>query len=145
MDSNEMWEQCKADQQIINGEVSEWVFSEADDKLTELIKAGTKRAVSYALDVYKAENNEIPKEDSYRVIMNSKKEPICVVIITKAYEIPFSAVRLSHAYLEGENDRMLTTWRKTHEEVFSRQLEKTGKSFNNDIPVLCVEFRVVYR
>jgi uncharacterized protein YhfF len=57
---------------------------------------------------------------------------------------PFSEVDEEFARLEGEGDKSLEYWRKTHIDFFTKELEGEKIEFSEDMLVVCEEFEVIY-
>ena len=57
--------------------------------------------------------------------------------------VPFDEVSAEHAYLEGEGDRSLATWRKAHERFFTEHAVH-ARGFSRDMPVVLQRFAVLY-
>lgn len=45
---------------------------------------------------------------------------------------------------EGEGDGSLEYWRNVHDEFFSKEMAEIGKLFDEDMPVVCEEFELVF-
>ena len=45
---------------------------------------------------------------------------------------------------EGEGDLSLDYWKKVHIEFFTKECEDAGDKFTEDMPVVFVEFELVY-
>ena len=46
---------------------------------------------------------------------------------------------------EGEGDQSLDYWRKVHKTYYFKECERIGMEFSQDMPVICEEFKVVYK
>ena len=57
--------------------------------------------------------------------------------------VPFDEVGAEHAFLEGEGDRSLATWRKVHERFFTEHAVHSH-GFSRDMPVVLERFAVLY-
>ena len=106
---------------------------------------GIKTGTASAEELYKIDNEPIPTEGEYSVILNSRDEAVCVIRTTKVYIVPFCDVSAHHAFCEGEGDRSLAYWRKVHEEFFRDEYAACGLEFSQDIPVVCEEFELLMK
>ncbi|MBR5649431.1 ASCH domain-containing protein [Pseudobutyrivibrio sp.] len=140
MTAKELWEKAG-----LSGSYEAWAFGEAADELAELVAQGTKTATCSAYDIYLYENEPIPKEGAYSVILNSKDEAVCIIQTTKVTVVPFNQVTKEHAYKEGEGDRSLEYWREVHIDFLTNELESIQQTFNENTKVICEEFKVVYK
>jgi len=144
MTAQEMWEAFVKEKNIEDAEYDAWAFGDDADKLADLVQCGIKTGTSSAYPLYEVENEPLPEASGYSVILNSKDEAICIIENTKVYVVPFCEVSSDHAFKEGEGDRSLTYWRRVHEEFFSECMEEAGLTFDENMKVVCEEFRVVY-
>lgn len=145
MKAKDMWKDFSKKNNLTGVHYEAWEFGGAPDKLAELVLKGEKTATASAYDLYKLENEPIPKVGDYSIILDSKGEAKCIIQTTKLYVVPFNEVTESHAYKEGEGDKSLSYWRKVHTEFFADCYKEDGLSFNENINVLCEEFKVVYK
>ncbi len=139
MTAEEMWEQSG-----LQGTYEAWAFGGAPDKLAGLVVKGIKTATCSALALYEAEGEEIPKEGDYSVILNADGDAVCIIQTTKIYLSSFNDVTADHAFKEGEGDRSLDYWRRVHEEFFTEELAEINRSFDENMMLICEEFKVVY-
>ncbi|MFI3284751.1 MAG: ASCH domain-containing protein [Erysipelotrichaceae bacterium] len=144
---NKIWQEyCKINPLASNADI--WDFEDLKDEydraLADLIVAGIKTATSSGYLFYQLENEAIPVVDSYHKVLNQQKEVVCIVQITNVSIKPFNEVSVQHAFKEGEGDRSLTYWQKSHELFFTEALTQVGQSFSMNMLVVCEEFEVVY-
>lgn len=106
-----------------------WSF---DSKyLFDLVRRGKKQATSYLY-----EENDLFNE--YSVLKEGNKK---LLLKTTKIEIKkFKDVNEKFALKEGEGDSTLDYWKKAHKEFFAKEL---NGSFNEDIKIVCEEFKVV--
>ena len=120
-----------------------WAFGGAPDKLADLVARGIKTATCSAYAFYETGEEKLPEVGDYSVITDSKDNAVCIIRTTKVYISEFNKVTAEHAYKEGEGDRSLEYWRKVHEEFFTDELESIDQKFNEDIKLVCEEFKLV--
>lgn len=144
MTAQEMWEAFVKEQNITETEYEAWAFGDDTDGLAELVKQGIKTGTSSAYPLYQIDGEPLPEASGYSVILNSKDEAVCIIENTKVYVLPFCEVSAEHAYKEGEGDRSLKYWRNVHEEFFTECMEEAGLTFDENMKVVCEEFRLVY-
>ncbi|MCM1299986.1 MAG: ASCH domain-containing protein [Firmicutes bacterium] len=145
MTAEEMWAAFVQENGIRDNKYEAWAYGDDPDKLAELTINGTKTATSSAYYWYETEGEELPKEEEYSVILNSKNDAVCVVKTSKVYVERFNKVSEEHAYKEGEGDRSLEYWRKIHKAFFTEELAEAGEAFDENMKVVCEEFEVVYK
>jgi uncharacterized protein YhfF len=123
-----------------------WAFGgtpEQADELLALVLAGTKTATSSALWDYEAEGEELPTPGLLDIITDGRGVPHALVVTIEVEVVPFDEVSAEHAYLEGEGDRSLATWRQVHERFFTEHAVH-GRGFSRDMPVVLQRFAVLY-
>ncbi|MGM9550247.1 MAG: ASCH domain-containing protein [Faecousia sp.] len=143
MNAQEMWNRC-CEKEKITGHYEAWQFGGAPDELAELVLNGIKTATASAYPLYALEGEALPKAGEYSVILNTRDEAVCVIRTTKVSLIPFREVSEEHAFREGEGDRSLSYWRQVHRDFFTREMMDAGLAFDEDMPVVCEEFLLVY-
>lgn len=139
MTSEELWKRSG-----LNGTYEAWSFGEAPDKLADLVLQGIKTATCSAYDLYLINNEPLPREGDYSIILNSNEEAVCIIKTLKVYVTAFNQVSDEHAYKEGEGDRSLEYWRKVHVKFLTNELASVHKTFNENTKVVCEEFEVMY-
>ena len=144
MQANELWAQFAQANNLTNESYDAWAFGGAPDELARLVLQGEKTATSSAYDIYQVKNQPLPQAGEYSVILNSKREAVCIIRTTKVQILPFDKVDEQHARKEGEGDKSLSYWRKIHRDFFKTALQKIGLSFDESRKVVCEEFEVVY-
>ena len=140
----EMWNAYKKINPSIGDEIDAWAFGVEADLLADLVLRGEKIATASAYDLYTVEDEPLPQEGTFDVILDSRHQAICIVEITKVSVQPFHQVSAEHAFKEGEGDKSLAYWRQVHEEFFTKWLEEAGLTFTPDSKVVLEEFRKVY-
>ena len=122
-----------------------WAFGDDPDRLAALVLAGKKTATASSYPIYALKKEPLPQVGEYSVVLNTRREAVCIVRTTRVYTVPFQDVSPEQAYKEGEGDRSLAYWREVHRAFFTREMTEAGLSFTEDMPVVCEEFEVVYR
>lgn len=143
MDAKTMWEQY-ATQNEITAEYDAWCFGDDADTLANLVLAGKKTATASAHPIYELEDEELPQEGQYSVVLWRDGNAACIIKTTRVYIVPFSQVSAEQAYREGEGDRSLAYWQKVHRAFFTREMEDAGLTFTEDMKVVCEEFIRVF-
>ncbi len=143
MTAEEMWAAFTA-KSGINGEYDAWSFGSDPDGLAKLVRNGKKTATASAYDLYALENEPLPAQGQYSVVLWEDASAACIIQTTKVYTVPFSQVSVSHAYKEGEGNRSLAYWLQVHRDFFTQELRQAGLKFTEDTKVVCEEFVRVY-
>ena len=112
--------------------------------MADLVLKGEKTATASAYDLYAVDNDPLPQEGIFDVVLDSQDQAVCIVEVTKVSVQPFHQVSADHTYKEGEGDKSLAYWRQVHEEVFTEWMSEAGLTFTPDSKVVLEEFRKVY-
>lgn len=144
MKPQEMWNAYKQINPSIGDEIDAWAFGVEADLLADLVLKGEKTATASAYDLYAVDNDPLPQEGTFDVVLDSQDQAVCIIEITKVSVQPFHQVSADHAFKEGEGDKSLAYWRQVHEEFFTEWLEEAGLAFTPDSKVVLEEFRKVY-
>ena len=144
MTPQEMWNAYKKINTSIGDEIDAWAFGVEADLLADLVLRGEKTATASAYDLYALEDEPLPQEGTFDIILDSQDQAVCIVEITKVSVQPFYQVSADQAFKEGEGDKSLAYWRQVHEEFFTEWLEEAGLTFTPESKVVLEEFRKVY-
>ena len=144
MTPQEMWNKYKQINPSIGDEIDAWAFGVEPDLLADLVLRGEKTATASAYDLYALEDEPLPQEGIFDVILDSQNQAVCIVEIIKVSVEPFNQVSAQHAYKEGEGDKSLTYWRQVHEDFFTDCLDEAGLTFTPESKVVLEEFCKVY-
>ena len=144
MTPQEMWNAYKKIKPSIGDEIDAWAFGVEADLLADLVLKGEKTATTSAYDLYAVDNDPLPQEGTFDIILDSQDRAVCIIEITKVSVQLFHQVSADHAFKEGEGDKSLAYWRQVHEDFFKDCLGETGLTFTPDSKVVLEEFRKVY-
>ena len=141
MTPQEMWNAYKKINPLIGDEIDAWAFGVEADLLADLVLKGEKTATTSAYDLYAVDNDPLPQEGTFDIILDSQDRAVCIIEITKVSVQPFNQVS---AYKEGEGEKSLAYWRQVHEDFFTEWMREAGLTFTPDSKVVLEEFRKVY-
>ncbi len=150
MNAQELWDEYVQAKGIDpDTEHDDWAFCGGGpdgDKLADLVIARIKFATASAYDEYVAEDAlfDLPKADTYSVILKDNGDAVCVIKNYSVEICPFKDVSPFHGYAEGEGDRSLAYWRKVHTEFFTETAEELGITFTEDSNIVLEKFSVEY-
>ena len=112
--------------------------------LAELTKQGVKKATSHSLLGLQNRNEKLPKIGDFIVVTNWGGEAQCIVRTTAVKLKPYFSIDSAYAQIEGEGDKSLEYWKKTHWEYYTRELQKFGREPRESMIIVCQEFEKVY-
>src|SRR5471030_789684 len=90
------------------------------DELAELVIRGIKTASCCSLSSFNG-GDESPTIGCYSIILNGKREPVCVVRTRVMRIIRFCDMTEELARKEGEGDLSLTYWKEGHKNFFIKE------------------------
>jgi uncharacterized protein YhfF len=115
------------------------------DELIQLVLIGRKTATCSSLWVKEVEGNPLPEVGHLWVELDGEGNPVCITETTEVTIRKYNEVDADFARAEGEGDLSLNYWREAHRRYFSRILQRIGKEFSEDMPLVCERFRVIYQ
>lgn len=114
-------------------------------ELADLVLQGVKQATAGSAWVFEAQGKPLPKAGDLSIVTNWAGDPLCIIETTSVDIVPFDQVSAEFAATEGEGDGSLPFWQAAHARYFARECRRIGRSFQQDMPVVCERFQVVYR
>jgi len=114
------------------------------NELAELVLQGKKRATASLYWSYEP-HDELPKENNLSIVTNWDGLPLCIIETTKVDIIPYNKVSNEFAAMEGEGDCSLEYWQKVHWDSFSQTCRDIGKIPENNMLIVCEQFKVIYK
>lgn len=148
MTEKEMWNLYTNHRHVQNKTYDAWRFGGDDamaNELAKLVADGIKTATASVYQFYKIENSPLPPIGGLNMILDADHHAVCITETTKVYTCPFCEVSESHAFKEGEGDLSLAYWRKVHKDFFTEELKTYGLAFDEQMMVVCEEFKVVFK
>lgn len=121
-------------------DIVDWHFGDNKkmaDELFNLVLKGDKTATSYLYN----KNDKLNK--GFSILTNWDKTKKIILETTKIYKTTFDNVTEEHAFKEGEKDKTLKSWKTIHKVFFSKELSLKGIPFNDNIDIICEEFKMI--
>lgn len=113
------------------------------DELGGLVVKGIKTAACSALWEWEAEGHFLPHLGMVSIVLNGQDLPLCIIEITEVYVCRFKAV--DQDFSQAEGNYSIAYWREVNKKLFSRSLPKIGKEFSEEMPLVCVLFKVIHK
>jgi uncharacterized protein YhfF len=127
-------------------EASSWGNSpELADRIAELIISGVKTTTASLLWSQQKHKWRLEEPGDKSIVLDSHKNPVCIVQIEQVYIKPFDEVDEEFVYNYGEGDRTMNFWNKNMWEYYAEECIELGKKARKDMPMICQLFRVVYK
>jgi uncharacterized protein YhfF len=118
---------------------------EMADELGHLIAEGIKTATCSAQWEWEFDQETWPEPGHLTIVLDGRGDPLCIIELTEVRILPFNQVDAQFAYEEGEGDRSLSFWREAHLRFFVPAMQRIGRPFSEDLPLVCERFRVIHR
>ena len=115
------------------------------DELATLVKTGRKQATASLPIEFTSEGLRLPVPGDVSIVTRADGSPVAIIESIEVRHVPFHAVDAAFAADEGEGDSTLAWWRNAHRDYFGRVSAKLGCEFDENAPVICQRFRVVWR
>ncbi|MCL2377042.1 MAG: ASCH domain-containing protein [Defluviitaleaceae bacterium] len=109
-------------------------------KCLEMILAGKQRA-STGSGLGRKE--KLPQVGDYNIVTDWHGMPHCVIQTTTVTIMPFNEMTFKLCHREGAYDS-LAAWQEDHRRYFTEMGEEAGYKFSEDMPIVFVDFEVVY-
>jgi uncharacterized protein YhfF len=113
-------------------------------ELGELVRRGSKTATAGLLWQWEAEVGGPPAVGDREVVIDWEGAPLAIIELTEVCVVSFLEVDADFARDEGEGDGSLAYWRAAHRSYFGRECARLGRQPADDMPVVCMRFRVVH-
>ena len=101
---------------------------------------GPKRATTDLFELLEQKGEPLPVVGSHSVVLDSRGEPVCIILTTSVEVRRFSDVDEEYAWTEGEGDRSLAYWRRAHAAYWA----SIGETADDDTRVVLERFTKVW-
>jgi uncharacterized protein YhfF len=142
-----MWQAYREATGMAGDPVGAFAFGDSPamaDELADLVLHGPKRATAGLLLEFHEDGEPLPRPGDHWVVLDGRGQPVCVIRTTDVAIGPYGQVDAAFAYDEGEGDRSLAYWREAHRRYFTRQCERIGVPFTEDLDVVQERFALVW-
>lgn len=110
----------------------------------ELVLKNVKKATSPSLLGLQLRNEPLPKIGDFLVITDWDGKAKCIVKTTTVKLKPMFSIDEAYAQKEGEGDKSLAYWKKTHWDYYTRELAEFNREPRESMIVVCQEFVKVF-
>lgn len=143
----EFWHRYTRDNMLNMSVPEAWMFGdgskEMGDELGSLVVSGMKTGTCAAHCIYELEDEEIPKEGQYDIVLDGDNNPLAIIKYTKIDFVKMNEVTRDFARSEGEGDLSYDYWYREHVKFFTWELSQHGLTFTPDLLLVCQTFEVV--
>nr|WP_299071135.1 ASCH domain-containing protein [uncultured Allomuricauda sp.] len=110
----------------------------------DLVRKDVKRATSHSLLGLQLRKEELPKIGDFAVVTDWSGNAKCIIRTTSVRLVPYFAVNSEHARLEGEGDKSLEYWQKTHWDYYTRELSQFDRKPRESMIVVFENFEKLF-
>ncbi len=124
-----------------------WYFCDNEHDANEcarLVLAGQKRATTPSRWFFESRFLQLPAVGDLEIITDWDGVAQCIIRTTAVDIVRFCDVTAEYAQLEGEGDRSLASWKAVHWGYYRRELRGTDFTPQEDMPLVCQRFEVVF-
>jgi uncharacterized protein YhfF len=114
------------------------------NECARLVLAGKKRATTPSLWYFETRRLALPKVGDLEIVTNWDGVAQCIIRTTAVDIVRFCDVTAEYAGVEGEGDGSLISWRAVHWGYYRRELRGTDHEPQEDMPLVCQRFEVVF-
>ncbi|WP_298923058.1 ASCH domain-containing protein [uncultured Allomuricauda sp.] len=111
----------------------------------DLVCKDVKRATSQSLLALQLRKEELPKIGDFAVVTDWSGKAKCVIRTTSVKLVPYFAVHSEHARLEGEGDKSIEHWRKTHWDYYTRELSEFNRTPLESMIIVFERFEKIFQ
>ncbi|SNY95205.1 ASCH domain-containing protein [Flagellimonas pacifica] len=115
------------------------------DTCANLVCKDIKRATSHSLLGIQLRKDVMPRIGDFAVVTDWSGKAKCIIRTTSVKLVPYFAIRSEHARLEGEGDKSLEYWQKTHWDYYTRELSDFNKAPKESMIVVFEEFEKIFQ
>jgi uncharacterized protein YhfF len=115
------------------------------DACALLVVDGVKQATSTSLWWFEKNKHPIPKPGDVYVVTDWAGVAKAVIRTTKVERVPFNEVTPRYARIEGEGDKSLEYWKRTHWDYYSREMQPLGETPTEDMVIICEQFETIWK
>lgn len=114
------------------------------DECAELVVKKIKQATSPSAWWFKKNNESFPKIGDLAIVTNWNGEPKAIIRTKKTEVVKFKDITPKYAYTEGEGDKTLEYWKKTHWEYYTNEMKEFNESPSEDMEIVCEYFETIW-
>ncbi|MCL6266847.1 ASCH domain-containing protein [Flagellimonas myxillae] len=111
----------------------------------ELVCKDIKRATSHSLLGLQYRKERLPQIGDFAVVTDWAGKAKCIIRTTSVKLVPYFAIHAEHARLEGEGDKSLDHWQKTHWDYYTRELSEFKRTPRESMIVVFERFEKVFQ
>ena len=109
-----------------------------------MVVKSIKQATSASLWWYDTNNEPLPKLGDLYIITDWEGIAKAIIEVTQIDHVPFNKVSAEYAQIEGEGDKSLGYWKKTHWNYYESEMKPYNLGPSQDMIIVCEQFKTVW-
>ena len=114
------------------------------DECAELVVKGIKRATATSLWWFEKNNEILPKIGDQYIVTDWDGNAKAVIETIKIEQVPYNKITSEFAEIEGEGDKSLEYWKRVHKDYYTREMEPYNEQFDENMIIVCEQFKTIY-
>lgn len=110
-----------------------------------LVQQGIKKATSTSVWWFEKFNEAFPEVGNIYIITDWYKIAKAIVKVNQIDRVAFKDITEEYAAIEGEGDKSLKYWRKSHWEYYGREMAEFNDTPTEDMEIICEQFELIWK
>ena len=115
------------------------------DACADLVVRGVKKATSPSLWWFKTNGIDLPKVGDLFIITDWDGLAKAIIKTSRIDTIAFQNITERYAQTEGEGDKSLSYWKKTHWDYYTREMKAYNTQPTPEMMIVCQQFRTIWK
>ena len=109
-----------------------------------LVLKRIKQATATSLWWFETHKESLPEINDLNIVTDWDGNAVAVIKTTQVDLVPFNQVTSEFAKIEGEGDGSLAYWKKVHQAFYTREMQNSPDSFDEEMLIVCEQFITLY-
>ena len=109
-----------------------------------LVVKGIKRATATSLWWFEKNNEKLPEIGNQYIVTDWNGNGKAIIETTEVKKVPYNEITAEFAEIEGEGDKTLEYWRKVHKDYYTREMKPFNEEFDENMLIVCEQFKTIY-
>ena len=114
------------------------------DECAKLVIQKIKQATSPSFWSFNKKNELLPKIGDLAIVTTWNSKPKAIIKTTKIEIVKFKNITSDYAFIEGEGDKSLEYWKKTHWDYYKNEMKEFANYPNEEMEIVCEYFETIW-
>ena len=114
------------------------------DECAELVVQKIKQATSPSLWSFSKKNESLPSIGDLAIVTDWNNNPKAIIKTTKIEIVQFKNITAGYALVEGEGDKSLENWKKTHWDYYTNEMKEFEEYPDEEMDIVCEYFETIW-